>query len=973
MSRSSGSHPLRVRFGEFELDEANALLLRGGSAIPLAPTPFGLLCALVRQPGSLLTKHALLDQVWGHIYVSDSVLKTAISDLRTVLVDDPRHPRYIETVARRGYRFIAVTTPLSVAAAQAPGNSPPAASAPTSEPQAAHFVGRLRELARLRRAWDSAGRGKRAVFWIAGEPGIGKTTLIEHFVSGLGDIACARGQCVEHYGTGEPYLPVLEALGQLCRADASVAPLLSAVAPTWLLQLPWLSNAEQRESLRRELVGVSPDRMLRELGELLDRYTEHRPLLLVTEDLHWGDRATTQLIDYVARRRSSARLMWLSSFRLTEVIVSNESLNAVRHELRLHGLCEEIVLDPFSETEVAAYIAEYSPSMAADEGFVRALHERTDGVPLFVSSVTNDVIARAEQHGRDHGDTASLASMPVPEDLTAIIDHYMHRLDDERRSLLSAAAVCGVDFRSDTLARVLQRDASHVTEACDQLVREQRWITAPGARGAGDLREKPYSFRHALFREVLYDRMAPLTRAELHRKVGAALEDERAAGLAVTAAELAMHFERGRAPMAALRYYAEGAETSLLHLRPAECMSLTKRALTLLDHTPGCAERTSLEITLATLGGVSAFHVLGAGDETKIALQRACSLLADHPAHPMRGLTLHGLGFLLTVRGEFADALATADRAEALASRTGDTFLPLAACTVRGHVYMHQGRPGAARDALERALPAIEGAEAAFERRFIADPCVTLLAMLSLPLANLGLVTQARERLQQAYERARQLGQPMALLVTLWFDALLEVRLGDVDRVAMIADEMRALVDEYALAQGKAACRWFRGWANARKGQALEGFRQIRDAHDENTALGMLAGASENLGYAAEAALLHGDWHAAQEQLDQALEIVETYGERIYLPQLLLIEGAIAHARGKPDAAIASIRRATEEARAQGAGWLELLALTELCEREAASAEDRRALVALTEQLAEAGGTPALARARALLAGAESA
>ena len=82
----------------------HALLLRDNSAIPLAPTPFGLLCALVRQPGSLLTKQALLDQVWGHRFVSESVLKTAISDLRTVLADDPRRPRYIETVARRGYR-----------------------------------------------------------------------------------------------------------------------------------------------------------------------------------------------------------------------------------------------------------------------------------------------------------------------------------------------------------------------------------------------------------------------------------------------------------------------------------------------------------------------------------------------------------------------------------------------------------------------------------------------------------------------------------------------------------------------------------------------------------------------------------------------------------------------------------------------------------------------------------------------------
>jgi DNA-binding winged helix-turn-helix (wHTH) protein len=112
MARSSaGSPPLRVRFGEYELDQANALLLRDGRATPIAPTPFGLLCALVRQPGSLLTKHALLDQVWGHRFVSDSVLKSAISDLRTVLDDDSRQPRYIETVARRGYRFIAA--PLS--------------------------------------------------------------------------------------------------------------------------------------------------------------------------------------------------------------------------------------------------------------------------------------------------------------------------------------------------------------------------------------------------------------------------------------------------------------------------------------------------------------------------------------------------------------------------------------------------------------------------------------------------------------------------------------------------------------------------------------------------------------------------------------------------------------------------------------------------------------------------------------------
>ena len=110
---SARSAPLHVRFGEFELDEANARLVRDGSAVALSPTPFGLLCALVRRPGALLTKHALLDEVWGHRFVSESALKGAISDIRTALDDDAQNPRFIETVPRRGYRFIAGSTIVS--------------------------------------------------------------------------------------------------------------------------------------------------------------------------------------------------------------------------------------------------------------------------------------------------------------------------------------------------------------------------------------------------------------------------------------------------------------------------------------------------------------------------------------------------------------------------------------------------------------------------------------------------------------------------------------------------------------------------------------------------------------------------------------------------------------------------------------------------------------------------------------------
>jgi len=120
-TRAKSAHPpapdpLRLRFDAFELDEANALLVRDGSAVAVAPRPFAVLCALARQPGCLVTKHKLLDDVWGHQFVSDSVLKTAVSEVRTVLDDHPRQPRFIETVSRRGYRFIAPATPISTTA-----------------------------------------------------------------------------------------------------------------------------------------------------------------------------------------------------------------------------------------------------------------------------------------------------------------------------------------------------------------------------------------------------------------------------------------------------------------------------------------------------------------------------------------------------------------------------------------------------------------------------------------------------------------------------------------------------------------------------------------------------------------------------------------------------------------------------------------------------------------------------------------
>lgn len=945
--------PVRIRFEAFELDEANARLLRDGQPVALAPTPFTVLCALARQPGALLTKDALLDTVWGHRFVSESVLKTAISDLRTALGDDARQSRYIETVPRRGYRFIAVPS-----AAQPPAVAPMHDAEPESP-----FIGRAAALAKLQRAWEGACVGRRALVWIAGEPGIGKTTLIERFVAGLGDVACARGHCVEHYGTGEPYLPVLEALADLCRSDADLPALLRAVAPTWLLQLPWLSTAEERDALRRELAGIGPERMLREMGELLDRYTERRPLLLVTEDLHWSDRATIQLLDYMARRRGTARLMWLASFRVTEVVALDHPFNALRHELRLQRLCDEVVLDPFSETEVADFVAQRSASLADDEAFVRALHERTDGVPLFVSSVVSEVMDRT---GDDAAVEARLAQVAVPENLAAIIDHYIARLGQEQRALLAVAAVCGVEFRVETVSLALDRELAPVAHACEDLVREQLWLTSSRAAG-GDLATEPnYAFRHALFRQVLYERTPPPVRGELHGRVGVALERERAAGVPVAASELAMHFDRARQPMAALGYYVEAAEAALQHFSPAACLGLAERAEVLLQQAPAGAERDALALSLFTLHGVAAFQLLGVGKEAMNAFEQAYALLAVVPAHPMRGRLLHGLGYSSSLRGEYAQALAVAERAEALAVASNDPVLLVIACLVQGEVHHLQGR-AAALDWFERGLAAAPSLDIAANEIFAVDPQVALLGMLSLELLRCGRVRGGRAHLDQARVRARELRQPATTMLIIWQQALFEVRLGNADRVWALADEMQALTDEFSLAMGRTACRWWRGWADARRGATGDGEPLIIEAYEEHTALGMRAGSSEVLGYAAEVLLLAGDHEGARHRLRQALQVAEELSEGVYLPQLWLLDAALSRVSGSLDAARASARRAVEEARVQEAPWLELLALTELCEHHDASAGEREALAALVDRLPEAEDTAQVKRARSLL------
>jgi len=301
-----------------------------------------------------------------------------------------------------------------------------------------HFVGRTAEIAFLEQCLETALQGQRQVVFVAGEPGIGKTTLVDTFLARLrerGEVRIAYGQCVEQYGSGEAYLPLLEATNRLCREPGSERRIaaLKQYAPAWLVQLPGLVERQELALLQRQAQGTSRERMLREMAEAAELFTARRGLVLVLEDLHWSDVSTLDWLAHIARRREPAKLVVIGTYRPADVLASGHPLRKVVQELHAHGQAEELRLAPLAETAVQDYLAARFPGMAISPELLGALHHRTGGNPLFLATTADYLSA----HGVIVADgdrwvvTSELHAIEseVPENLRLLIEKQLDRLD----------------------------------------------------------------------------------------------------------------------------------------------------------------------------------------------------------------------------------------------------------------------------------------------------------------------------------------------------------------------------------------------------------------------------------------------------------------------------------------------------------------------------------------------------------------
>lgn len=656
-----------VEFGPYRLDPHTAQLRRGGEPIPLPPKAFALLAFLCEQRGRLVSKDELLDAVWGRRFVSEGVLKNAVQALRQALEDDTKAPRYIETAHRRGYRFIAELR----SGAPAADPDPPLFAMPAASEALSIVVGREAAIGRLLQSTEQALHGDPQIVFVTGEAGAGKTALIEACTGRIDPrFSCARGQCVEQFGQGEPYLPILEALNAVCRAAGEgCVNGVRQYAPTWLTQLPWFLGEADRVQLQREVLGATKERMLREIGEWLERYTAERALLLVLEDLHWSDVATLDLIAYLARRRAG-RWVIVASYRPVELGSTDHPLQGVKRELELHGRCRELRLDLLPESAVAAYLARRHPDRAFPEALVQAIHRRTEGLPLYLVHLVEELNRESSDSGSLEERFERLAPL-MPAGLEDLIERQLARLSPEQQQVLEVASVPGVSFCADLVAVGTGRWAADIEASCEGLCRRQQFLMPQSpVRSPERRRAARYRFTHGYYREIAYARLSLARRADLHRLAGEWFETVAGGRVQALAAELARDFEQGRDYQKAVAYLKRAAGNATRRCADREAIGYLRHAAELVPCLPEAehARRTVLELL-----GCSARSMgdLGSAIETFEALAESARAEGETAAEVRALLYLASVLFL----GESERCLEVASLATALSETTGDTGL----------------------------------------------------------------------------------------------------------------------------------------------------------------------------------------------------------------------------------------------------------------------------------------------------------
>jgi predicted ATPase/DNA-binding winged helix-turn-helix (wHTH) protein len=945
--RDEGRRESLIRFGRFQLDDRQGLS-RGSQEVRLTPKSLAVLCYLARHPGQVVSKDELFRAVWPDTAVSDAALTSCIQELRRALRDDPRHPRHIQTVHRRGYRLLGPVA----ASDDRPGTPATVLPAPADSP----FVGRKAELQVMRAALSQAEAGTRQFLFVSGEPGMGKTALVRAFLQWVAPAArgVGWGQCVERHGVGEPYHALLEAIGRLCRQPNGAA-LLAALrrcAPTWLAQLPSLLTSGELTALQRRSVGVTRERMMRELTDALETIATETPVVLSLEDLHWSDVSTIDWIASFARRPEPARFLLIGTYRPTEPRAEGtQPLSSLLVELRVHRLCQEITLTGLQPSEVESYIQLCHPptdeSHRAWTRLASLLHGRTAGVPLFIVNVMTDLVAHGQivaTEGRWSLRTdLDEVALSIPRNVRRMLERQLDQLRPSDRELLDLASVVGDEFSA---ASVVDPPAGNLGEIEGRLQAVAE--TTPFLREAGvqtwpdGTAAAAFAFPHSLYRRVIQDRLAPTRRAELHLRAGLRKEAAYGGRVPEIATELAEHFELGRDLRRAVVYRQHAGETARRRGAYREAHAHFMRALDVLERLEPSSDRDEREIELRVALGTILMATRGWGaPEVEAMYTRARELCRNVPETRQLFPALWGMWLFHWGRGSLDTARELADDLLLLARRSGESPSELQALHASWATCFSRGELEAVETHTAQGLTLYDaGRHFALAARYgdhDAGVCGRMFRARASALA--GRTREAVRVSEEAIALARDLQHPASLALALLFAATVHQIRSDASAARTFAAEAAALAAEQNFSLMRAWARTLDGWATVQQGG------RGRALMEEGIAAARTTGSDQfqpySLALLADTCRQGGSVERGLQAIAQGLEIAHRTGERFYEPELHRLAGELRLISGHPSSpaseAEGAFRHAVEIARGQGAWLLALRAavsLTRLTRRD---------------------------------------
>jgi class 3 adenylate cyclase/tetratricopeptide (TPR) repeat protein len=602
------------------------------------------------------------------------------------------------------------------------------------------FVGRDPELDQLRQALEWAGRGQGQVVALIGEPGVGKSRLVWEFTNShrTHDWLILESHSVS-YGKATPYLPVIDLLKTYCQIEArddlrrirekltgKLLTLDEALRPTLPALLALLDVPVEEAPWQALDPPQRRQRTLEAVKRLVLRESQVQPLLLVFEDLHWIDAETQALLDSVIESLPTARLLLLVNYR-----------PEYQHGWGSKTYYTQLRLDPLppasAEELLHALVGEH-PSVAP---LTQPLIARTQGNPFFLEESVRTLVETGVLVGAPGAYSLGkpLDSLQVPATVQAVLAARIDRLPAEEKRLLQTAAVIGTDVSfallraiADVPEEAVHRGLVHLQAA--EFLYETRLFPEP-----------EYTFKHALTHEVAYRSLLQERRRALHAQIVAALEALAGDRLAEQVERLADHAVRGGVWDKAVTYCRQAGAKAMERSAAREAVGCYEQAFAALEHLPEHRARYEQAIDLRCDLG-SACMVLGQHARALHDLRAAETLAEalDDPRRLGRVALALALGFLTV--DQFDRAMASSQRALALAAASGDLDTPIGANNCLGLVYFIQGDYRQAMDACRRAMALLEG-ERRYER--LGQPLLPAVGSrtyLSRCLAEVGAFTE---------------------------------------------------------------------------------------------------------------------------------------------------------------------------------------------------------------------------------------